>query len=91
LARHDLLQERIRDMLQRILPYERPRLSAIEVSGDQLNPTRVKPDLTKLTDEELDQLEKIVLKGSARVVPAHCPPWPGPSLGASNRSRRAIP
>jgi hypothetical protein len=31
-------------------------------SGDQLNPTRVKPDLTKLTDEELGQLEKIVLK-----------------------------
>jgi hypothetical protein len=32
------------------------------MSGDQLNPTRVKPDLTKLTDEELRQLEKIVLK-----------------------------
>jgi hypothetical protein len=32
------------------------------VSADQLNPTRVKPDLTKRTDEELDQLEKIVLK-----------------------------
>jgi hypothetical protein len=28
----------------------------------KVNPTRVKPDLTKLTDEELDQLEKIVLK-----------------------------
>jgi hypothetical protein len=41
---------------------ERPRLSSIEMSADQLNPTRVKPDLTKLTDEELDQLEKIVLK-----------------------------
>jgi hypothetical protein len=50
LDRHDLLQERIRDLLQRILPFERPRLSAIEVSGDQLNPTRVKPDLTKLSD-----------------------------------------
>ena len=62
LDRHDLLQERIRDLLQRILPFERPRLSAIEVSGDQLNPTRVKPDLTKLTDEELGQLERIVLK-----------------------------
>jgi hypothetical protein len=62
LDRHDLLQERIRDLLQRILPFERPRLSAIEVSGDQLNPTRVKPDLSKLTDEELHQLERIVLK-----------------------------
>ena len=29
--------------------------------------------------------------GSAHVVPAHCRPWPGPSLGVSNRSRRAIP
>jgi hypothetical protein len=62
LARHDLLQERIKETLRYILPYERPKLAAIEVSGDQLNPTRVKPDLTKLTDEELDQLEKIVLK-----------------------------
>jgi hypothetical protein len=51
--------------LQRLLPFERPRLSSIEMSGDQLNPTRVKPDLTKLTDEELDQLEKIVLKVGA--------------------------
>jgi hypothetical protein len=62
LNRHDLLQERIRDLLQRLLPFERPRLSSIEMSGDQLNPTRVKPDLTKLTDEELRQLERIVLK-----------------------------
>jgi len=29
--------------------------------------------------------------GSAHVVPARCRPWPGPSLGFSNRSRRAIP
>src|SRR6267142_2111102 len=29
--------------------------------------------------------------GSAHVVPAHCQPWPGLSLGVSNRSRRAIP
>jgi hypothetical protein len=37
-------------------------IAAIEVSSDQINPTRVKPDLTKLTDEELRQLERIVLK-----------------------------
>jgi hypothetical protein len=41
LNRHDLLQERIRDLLQRILPFERPRLSSIEMSGDQLNPTAI--------------------------------------------------
>ena len=29
--------------------------------------------------------------GSAHVVPAHCRPWPGPSLGVSNRSRRVSP
>ena len=29
--------------------------------------------------------------GSAHVVPARCRPWPGPSLGFSSRSRRAIP
>ena len=62
LDRHDLLQERIRDLLQRILPFERPKLATVEPDDTQVNPTRVKPDLTKLTDEELDQLEKIVLK-----------------------------
>ena len=60
--RHDMFQELIRDTLRLILPYERPKLGAIEVSSDQINPTRVKPDLTKLTDEELRQLERIVLK-----------------------------
>jgi hypothetical protein len=48
--------------LRFILPFERPKLAPIEVSDDQINPARVKPDLTKLTDEELDQLERIVLK-----------------------------
>jgi hypothetical protein len=62
LARHDLLQEQICEVLRFILPFERPKLAAIEVSGDQINPARVKPDLTKLTDEELGQLERIVLK-----------------------------
>jgi hypothetical protein len=62
LVRHDLLQEHVRDTLRQIIPYERPKLAAIGVAGDQVNPMRVKPDLTKLTDEELDQLEKIVLK-----------------------------
>jgi hypothetical protein len=42
--------------------YERPKLQAIEPADGQINPMRVKPDLTKLTDEELDQLEKIVLR-----------------------------
>ena len=45
-----------------VLPDANFTLSAIEVAGDQVNPMRVKPDITKLTDEELDQLEKIVLK-----------------------------
>jgi hypothetical protein len=52
----------VRDTLRQIIPYERPKLAAIEVAGDQVNPMRVKPHLTKLTDEELSQLEKIVLK-----------------------------
>jgi hypothetical protein len=56
------LPQNVRDTLRQIIPYERPKLAAIEVSGDQINPARVKPDLTKLTDEELDQLERIVLK-----------------------------
>jgi hypothetical protein len=62
MARHDLLQQQMKDTLRLIIPYERPKLAAVEPDDTQVNPTRVKPDLTKLTDEELDQLEKIVLK-----------------------------
>jgi len=94
LARHDLLQGRMRDTLRQIIPYERPKLAAIEVSGDQINPTRVKPDLTKLTDEELNQLEKIVLKvgtgasggaGESRVTPD----GDADQASSSHRPRRA--
>jgi hypothetical protein len=70
LDEHNRLQEMIRDLLQRLLPFERPRLQAIAVTGDLLHPERVKPDLTKLTDTELKQLEKIVLKvGGATTGP----------------------
>jgi hypothetical protein len=69
LSRHDMLQERIRDTLRHILPYERPRLSAVEVSEDQLHPERVKPDLTRLSDAELKQLERIVLKIGGPATP----------------------
>jgi hypothetical protein len=82
LARHDLLQEHMRDTLRQIIPYERPKLAAIPPAGDQNNSMRVKPDLTKLSDAELDQLEKIVLKiGGATAA--------GPAIGADNADRPA--
>jgi hypothetical protein len=57
--------------LRQIIPYERLKLAAIEVTGDQVNPMRVKPDLTKITDEEPGQLEKIVLKVGTGVSGGH--------------------
>ena len=59
----------MKDTLRQIIPYERLKLAAIEVSGDHINPTRVKPDLTKLTDEELDQLENAAVRASLRLRP----------------------
>jgi hypothetical protein len=58
LARHDLLLWQMKDTLRQIIPYERPKLAAIEVAGDQINPHRVKPDLTKLTDAEWISLKR---------------------------------
>jgi hypothetical protein len=55
--RCDLLYEHMRDTLRQIIPYERPKLAAIPPAGDQNNPMQVKPDLSKLSDVELDQLE----------------------------------
>jgi len=60
--RIDFLRDKLVGTLAKLLPYERPRLAAITMAGDQNNPPRVKPDLSKLSEAELDQLEKIVLK-----------------------------
>jgi hypothetical protein len=43
LARHDLLQAQMKDVLGLIIPYERPKLMAVEPEDSQINPMRVKP------------------------------------------------
>jgi hypothetical protein len=52
-------------VLEKLLPYEKPRLAAITVKGDTDSPLRVQADLSLLTDAELDTLEKICLKAGA--------------------------
>jgi hypothetical protein len=94
IARHDWLMERVVDILRALLPYERRRLQAIQVAGDQNNSSRVKPDLTKLSLAELDQLEKIVLKvGGATATAidtgANEPRRLAPGAAASVRRGRA--
>jgi hypothetical protein len=62
LDRYDLIHVQMRTTLHQIIPYERPKIQAVGPDNDPTNLQRVKPDLTKLTEAELDQLEKIVLK-----------------------------
>jgi hypothetical protein len=57
--------DRVARILEKIVPYQRPKLQAITVAGVSTSPPRVPPDLSRLSDEELDQLEKIVLKVGA--------------------------
>jgi hypothetical protein len=71
LDRYDLIHTHMRTTLHQIIPYERPKMQAISPDDDPTNLQRVKPDLTKLTEAELDQLEKIVLKvGGAAAIGA---------------------
>jgi hypothetical protein len=54
--------DRLARVLEKILPYQRPKLQAVLVAGDPTYPLRLAPDLSVLSDIELDQLEKIMLK-----------------------------
>jgi hypothetical protein len=55
---HDL-QDRLRDVLKGLLPYEKPRLSAMKVSGDKNAPLF---DLSGLADKELLAMRRMLLK-----------------------------
>ena len=48
--------------LEKLLPFERARLAPIDPQGDGDNPPRIRPDLSKLTVDELKFLERIILK-----------------------------
>src|SRR5271169_464043 len=61
----ETLYDRFSRILDRLMPYERPKLAAVTVKGDAENPLRVKADLTVLTDAKLDTLEKLCLKAGA--------------------------
>jgi hypothetical protein len=64
-SRRDTLRDQLVRVLHKIFPFERPRLAAITVKGDTESPLRVKADLSALSDEELNQLERICLKAGA--------------------------
>jgi hypothetical protein len=62
----ETLCDRMSGVLDKLMPFERPRLAAVTVKGDADNPLRVKADLSALSDEKLNQLERICLKAGAR-------------------------
>jgi hypothetical protein len=72
----------MRNTLHQILPYERPKLQAVGPDDERINPQRVTPDFSKLTDAELTALEKILLKVGG-------PTAAGPAVGADNAGRPA--
>lgn len=53
------LRSRLADALKILLPYEKPRLTAVKVSGDRKAPLF---DLSRLTGAELETIRGIVLK-----------------------------
>ncbi len=55
-------QERLGRAYRDLLPYEKPRLESIPLKDP---PARVQADLTRLSDAELDLLEKLCLKAQA--------------------------
>jgi hypothetical protein len=61
----ETLYDRLSRILDRLMPYEMPKLAAVTVKGDTDSPLRVQADLSLLTDAELDTLEKICLKAGA--------------------------
>jgi hypothetical protein len=59
----ETLCDRMSRVLDKLMPFERPRLAAVTVKGDADNPLRVKADLSALSDEKLNQLERILPQG----------------------------
>jgi hypothetical protein len=82
LDRYDLIHDRMRNTLHQILPYERPKLQAVGPDNERINPKRVPPDFSKLSDAELTALEKILLKVGG-------PTAAGPAVGADSAGRPA--
>jgi hypothetical protein len=55
---HDC-QDRLMRVLKELIPYEKPRLAQLKVSGDKQNPLF---DLSGLTDKELLAMRRMILK-----------------------------
>jgi hypothetical protein len=60
--RRDELRRELVETFLKILPYERSRLTQSKVDATTTSTTFVRPDLSGLSDDELDLLEKITLK-----------------------------
>jgi hypothetical protein len=60
--RRDELRQELVETFLKILPYERSRLTQSKVDATTTSTTFVRPDLSGLSDDELDLLEKITLK-----------------------------
>jgi hypothetical protein len=82
------LSDLLRHLLLTLLPYERPRLRAIE-PNDEDQP-RPQWDFTIFTDEELDFLAKIAIKTTAHSIDSNDQP-PGKISDRSNQRGIASP
>jgi hypothetical protein len=55
------LQDRLMEILAKLIPYEKPRLSAVKVSGDKRAPLF---DLSGFSSKELLLIRRLILKAS---------------------------
>jgi hypothetical protein len=60
--------ERKDNMARAAAAYVHPRLAAVEITGKEGGPTQESLDLSKLSDDELAILERIVLKAQKTVT-----------------------
>jgi hypothetical protein len=85
-SKWEYLMERITDCCATLMPFEKARLTAVQVSGDGTNPMFAKVDLSHLPDEDIHALARILPKlggGTAGPAPPVVPP-PQPKRRANS-------
>jgi hypothetical protein len=62
LAERRYLMKQIVNTFTKVMPYEKAKLAAFTISGDPKAPLHVEYDYSKLTDNELEVLARIIPK-----------------------------
>jgi hypothetical protein len=84
-ARHNSRREfevldRLSKVLDRISPYDHPKLAAIIVKGDKDHPLEMHADISNLNKEQLLDLKKLILlAGGGHTATAGLPGAPAPA------------